>query len=83
MRHSMASRFCRWVGLVAALCAGDPVAVLAAPIDTAPSTAAGQLAVGKNSDGRLELFQIDFDGEVRHRWQKQRNGDWSPWSGLG
>ena len=56
---------------------------LAAPVDSPPNTLAGQLAVGKNSDGRLELFQIDIDGEVRHRWQKERNGDWSPWSTLG
>jgi ligand-binding sensor domain-containing protein/signal transduction histidine kinase len=28
------------------------------------------------------LFQIDFGGEVRHRWQRERNGDWSPWSTL-
>lgn len=41
------------------------------------------LAVALNADGRLELFQIDFDGEARHRWQRERNCDWSPWATLG
>jgi ligand-binding sensor domain-containing protein/signal transduction histidine kinase len=43
----------------------------------------GQPVVGRNADGRLEVFKIDADGELRHRWQKEANGDWSPWSGLG
>ncbi len=41
------------------------------------------LAAACNADGRLELFQVDFDGEVCYRWQRERNGDWSPWSILG
>jgi hypothetical protein len=28
----------------------------------------GQLAVGQNADGRLEVFQIDVEGALRHRW---------------
>lgn len=83
MRHFISSHFRWWVGLVAALCAGDSAVVVAASIDAAPNMPVGQLAVAKNSDGRLELFEIDFDGEARHRWQKERNGDWSPWSTFG
>lgn len=26
---------------------------------------------------------MDFGGELRHRWQKENNGDWSSWSLLG
>ncbi len=44
---------------------------------------ASPLAVAHDADGRLELFQIDFSGELRHRWQRENNGDWSPWSILG
>jgi ligand-binding sensor domain-containing protein/signal transduction histidine kinase len=83
MRHFIARHFCWWLGPFAAMCAGDGVIASADPVEAAPNTPAGQLVVGKNSDGRLELFQIDFDSEVRHRWQKERNGDWSPWSTLG
>jgi hypothetical protein len=43
----------------------------------------GQLVVGQNADGRLELFQVDRDGELRHRSQKASHSDWSPWSSLG
>jgi ligand-binding sensor domain-containing protein/signal transduction histidine kinase len=41
------------------------------------------LAVAHDANGRLELFQIGFDGEVRHRWQRENNGHWSPWSIIG
>jgi ligand-binding sensor domain-containing protein/signal transduction histidine kinase len=44
---------------------------------------AGKPVVGKNADGQLEVFRIDSDGELRHRWQKESNGDWSSWSSLG
>src|ERR1035441_6641256 len=43
----------------------------------------GQLVVGHNTDGRLEIFRVAPDGELRHRWQKASNGEWSSWSGLG
>lgn len=51
--------------------------------DSAAPLSASPLAVAHDSDGRLELFQVDFDGEVRHRWQRENNGDWSPWAILG
>src|SRR5258707_1156521 len=43
----------------------------------------GELAIGQNTDGRLELFQVGADGQLRHRWQKEPSGDWSPWWSLG
>jgi ligand-binding sensor domain-containing protein/signal transduction histidine kinase len=43
----------------------------------------GKPVVGRNADGQLEVFRIDTDGELRHRWQKEGNGDWSAWSSLG
>jgi hypothetical protein len=46
------------------------------------SSAREPLALGKNADGRLELFSNAFgsDGDyyrLRHRWQTAPNGDWS------
>jgi len=49
----------------------------------APSALTSGPVVGKNADGRLEVFRIDEDGQLRHRWQKESNGDWIPWSSLG
>lgn len=43
----------------------------------------GKPVVVKNADGRLEVFQIDGNGALRHRWQKEPNGNWSAWSDLG
>lgn len=43
----------------------------------------GKPVVGKNIEGHLEVFRVDGDGQLRHRWQKQSNGDWSAWSSLG
>ena len=42
----------------------------------------GQPVVGRNADGHLEVFRVDADGELRHRWQKFSNGSWSAWSSL-
>lgn len=47
------------------------------------SAGAGPLVIGQNADGRLEIFRINAAGELRHRWQKELNGDWSQWSTLG
>ena len=41
------------------------------------------LAVGKHIDGRLEVFQVDGRGELRHRWEAKSAREWSSWSGLG
>ncbi|HEX4264251.1 MAG TPA: two-component regulator propeller domain-containing protein [Verrucomicrobiae bacterium] len=39
--------------------------------------------VGQQANGQLEVFTVDDHGQLRHRWQKHSNGDWSAWSGLG
>jgi ligand-binding sensor domain-containing protein/signal transduction histidine kinase len=51
----------------------------------APGEDAGlsSLSVGNNADGRLEIFQVRADGELRHRWQRESLHDWSAWSSLG
>jgi hypothetical protein len=49
---------------------GDPLVVRSA-------------VVGRNRDGRLELFITDSDGTVWHRWQGRPGGDdddWRPWA---
>jgi hypothetical protein len=43
----------------------------------------GKPIVGKNIEGHLEVFRVDSDHQLCHRWQKQSNGDWSAWSSLG
>lgn len=43
----------------------------------------GNVALGKNSDGRLELFVVGSDNKAGHRWQTSPNGGWSDWAGLG
>ncbi|HEX3716704.1 MAG TPA: two-component regulator propeller domain-containing protein [Verrucomicrobiae bacterium] len=63
------------------------VAIVAAA--TGISTARGDgpaiagLAVGNNADGRIEVFQVDHNGDLRHRWQREFTRDWSSWSSLG
>ncbi|MEY2429741.1 MAG: hypothetical protein QOJ40_2626, partial [Verrucomicrobiota bacterium] len=39
--------------------------------------------VGKNADGYLEVFKVDSEGVLRHRWQRTSDGDWAAWSTLG
>lgn len=39
--------------------------------------------LGRNADGRLELFVVAGDGAVWHRWQTAPNNGWSAWSSLG
>jgi ligand-binding sensor domain-containing protein/signal transduction histidine kinase len=43
----------------------------------------GKPVVGQNADGHQEVFKVDADGELRHRWQKLSDGSWSAWSSLG
>jgi len=43
----------------------------------------GKPVAGRNADGRLEIFKVDADGQLRHRWQKPADGSWSSWSSLG
>lgn len=40
------------------------------------------VAVERNSDGRMELFVTGTDGAMWHRWQTTPNGTWGDWSSL-
>jgi hypothetical protein len=72
----------RWgVKRPAATALGLFAALLAATAADDPRM--GELVVGQNTDGRLEIFRVAPDGELRHRWQKVSNGEWSSWGGLG
>ncbi len=44
---------------------------------------ASELAVGRNADGRLEVFVRGTDGALHHNWQVTPNGGWSGWNSLG
>jgi hypothetical protein len=37
----------------------------------------GTVAVGRNVDGRLELFARGTDGAIWHTWQKAPNDGWA------
>jgi len=41
------------------------------------------ITVGKNADGRLELFVRGTDGALWRRWQTAPNGGWSNWASEG
>jgi C1A family cysteine protease len=42
-----------------------------------------RIAVGRNADGRLELFVRGTDGAVWHKWQVAPNSSWSGWASEG
>jgi hypothetical protein len=42
-----------------------------------------RLVVGKNQDGRQEVFAIATDGNIWQIWQTTPNGNWSSWRRLG
>ncbi len=63
--------------------AGAALAALLPTSGGAHEATAACLAVGNNRDGRLEVFQVDRTGELRHRWQRESLQDWSTWAGLG
>jgi outer membrane protein assembly factor BamB len=46
-------------------------------------SASGRVAMGTNSDGRLEGFWRGTDGTVRHLWQNSPGGGWTQDYGLG
>jgi len=39
--------------------------------------------VGASAGGHLEVFKVDADGALYHRWQIVAQGEWSRWSRLG
>jgi len=41
------------------------------------------IAVGRNADGRMEVFVRGTDNAVWHKWQVARNGSWSGWASEG
>lgn len=58
--------------------------LMAAPAPNAEDNElVGKPVIGKNANGVLEVFEINAAGELRHRWQKESDGDWSSWSVLG
>jgi GH25 family lysozyme M1 (1,4-beta-N-acetylmuramidase) len=40
-------------------------------------------AVGRNGDGRLEIFGVGTDGAVWHDWQTTAGGSWNGWASMG
>jgi hypothetical protein len=38
--------------------------------------------LGRNGDGRLELFAVARDGNLYHKWQTAAGNGWSPWAEL-
>lgn len=59
------------------------VALAATDASASTNFAGSRLAVAKNADGRIEVFKINADGELHHKWQRTPGGNWSPWSSLG
>ncbi|MFC7648068.1 matrixin family metalloprotease [Streptosporangium lutulentum] len=43
----------------------------------------GRVTVGRNRDGRLELFARGTGGDLCHIWQTWAGGIWSGWASLG
>ncbi len=41
------------------------------------------LEVGKNADGRLEVFVRGSDKALYHKWQTAPNNGWSGWASMG
>lgn len=46
-----------------------------------PATGLSQSSVGMNSDGRLEMFSVDFNGYTYHKWQAT-SGGWGGWTSM-
>lgn len=42
-----------------------------------------RIAVGKNQDGRLEIFAVGTDGALWQIWQTKPNNGWSHWESRG
>jgi hypothetical protein len=56
-----------------------------ASLGSTPLVAGGpaEPVVGKNKDGRLEIFVTDASAVLWHSWQLALNGTWSGWASLG
>jgi hypothetical protein len=42
-----------------------------------------RVVLGRNADGRLELFVLGGDRGIWHKWQTSPNGSWGEWHNLG
>src|SRR6266568_3262216 len=49
----------------------------------APGTINANPTIGKNDDGRLEVFATGLDNALWHIWQVAPNGPWDNWASLG
>jgi hypothetical protein len=55
-----------------------------ATLDRPPNTSSlSNAAVGRNADGRLEVFTVGSDGALWHLWQTTPGGSWSSWFSSG
>jgi ligand-binding sensor domain-containing protein/signal transduction histidine kinase len=80
MIYHFKSRCLAGLGAVISIaCVGLQVAAAATP----ENPLVGKPVLGRNANGLLEVFQVNSGGQLRHRWQKPSNGDWSSWSSLG
>lgn len=50
---------------------------------SATTVLTGKLTVGRNQDGRQELFALGTDGNIWQIWQTAPNNGWSQWKNLG
>ncbi len=71
----------RWWTAVGWWPTADSWADLANP--AAAPALVGAPAVGRNADGRLEVFARSDDGGIWHVWQNAPNGLWTDWGRMG
>lgn len=69
----------RW-GEVEAACMADAPPV---PTPTPPEDDMPVFASAVNQDTRPELFVLNVDGSVQHRWRNATGGTWVPWQPFG
>jgi arabinan endo-1,5-alpha-L-arabinosidase len=64
---------------------GIRLAFLLSPCAVSATPSAPTIAIGCNPDGRLEVFYVNPEGFLNHRWQASSGGEWSgekPFAGL-
>jgi hypothetical protein len=81
-------RLGRWItaALLAPICVGATVIAGGQSATAAPASGpslTGPISVGRDTDGRLELFATGSDAVLYHRWQVTPDGAWSGWESLG
>ncbi|MFE2751514.1 hypothetical protein ACFXGA_05870, partial [Actinosynnema sp. NPDC059335] len=93
MRGRLVGRVVAGIALVAtALVVGGVGSSQAQPSGPEPAAAPAmevaaplgyRQAVGRNADGRIEVFARGGDGALWHIWQTAPNNGWSGWQSLG